>query len=574
MTCLRSFALAAVTCILLTAASSLQVHAQVVSGTVKAADDGSPLPFATVTLTRPDSSEFVAGSITDDEGHYRIEVAVPEMYVLTVSYVGYEGQQFELALRAATEHTLDILMETEATVLEPVVVTASGQLEKMLDAPASMSVLTADEIENDVVPSPVDALRNTAGIDIARTGIDRREIVIRGFSNTFSGAAHVMTDYRQSALPSLGVNAYSMMPISSIDLDRIEVLRGPAGALYGPGVDEGVIHFISKDPFEHPGTTVALTAGQQSLASGRIRHAGVISERLGYKINALYLQAQDWKLDPDDPLDAEQIDNYHTVVPRVADVSKTNLNGTMAYRFSPATTLTANAGYGTANSAFLSDIGTLQSDGFGYSYAQLRLKSGRFFAQAYLNKNETGDSFVYAGPAVASSLSGKSVIDRSVQLNLQAQQGLDLFAGREQIIVGIDYERTNPVTGGTITGRHEADDLIVEYGAYAQSQTTVSEKVTFTAAARVDYDNIFEHLQFSPRAALVYKPAPTHALRATYNRSFASPGTNSLFLDLVARDPDVALPLAIRARGAAHGFTFAHNPAYSPTPARISSRRA
>jgi len=560
---LRSITFAALLGILLAVAATSSVRAQTMDGTVKDAANGTPLPFASIVLMQPGSSDIFVGSSTDDDGRYRMENVPSGRYTLVATYVGYRPERFEFVLAEGAARTLNILMESEATVLEPVVVTSSGQQEKMLDAVASMSVLTSEEIEGDVVPSAVDALRNTPGIDIARTGIDRREIVVRGFSNTFSGAAYVLTDYRQSAIPSLGVNAFNMMPISSIDLERVEVLRGPAGALYGPGVDDGVIHFISKNPFDYPGTTLVLSGGQQSLAGGQLRHAGVIRGRLGYKINGLYLKAQDWKLDPTDPVDAEQILNYHQTTARMTDVSKANLNGMMVYRFSPSTSLTAGAGYGSATSVFLSDIGTLQSDGFGYRYAQLRLRSGRFFAQAYVNKNDTGDSFVYSGPRVASSLSGKSVIDRSMQLNFQAQHGFGLFDEREQITVGVDFERTNPVTDGTITGRNESDDLIVEYGAYAQSRTAISEKLNATVAARLDYDNIFEEIQFSPRAAVVYKPAPGQALRATYNRSFTSPSTNSLFLDLIARDPDQSLPLKIRARGAAHGFTFAHNSAYA-----------
>ena len=562
LTRLRSIPFVALFGILVAVLATSSAGAQTISGIVKDAGNGTPLPFATVALMQPGSADIFVGGTSDDDGRYRLEDVPSGRYTLVASYVGYREERFEFVLAEGAMRTLDILMESEATVLDPVVVSASGHLEKMLDAVASMSVLTSEEIERDVVPSAVDALRNTPGIDIARTGIDRREIVVRGFSNTFSGAAYVLTDYRQSAIPSLGVNAFNMMPISSIDLERVEVLRGPAGALYGPGVDDGVIHFISKNPFDYPGTTLVLSGGQQSLMGGQLRHAGVIRGRLGYKINGMYLKAQDWKLDPTDPVDAEQLRNYHQTTTRMSDVSKSNLNGMVAYRFSPSTSLTAGGGYGSATSVFLSDIGTLQSDGFGYRYAQLRLRSGRFFAQAYINKNDTGDSFVYSGPRVASSLSGKSVIDRSMQLNLQAQHGFGLFNEREQIIVGVDFERTNPVTDGTITGRNESDDLIVEYGAYAQSRTAVSQKLNVTLAARLDYDNIFEELQFSPRGAVVFKPAPGQALRATYNRSFTSPSTNSLFLDLVARDPDQSLPLKIRARGAAHGFTFAHNPAY------------
>lgn len=537
-------------------------RAQVVSGTITDAVAGTSLPDATVVLKQPNSTTVYRGSSTDAEGRYRISNIDPGRYVLTASYVGYREQDVELVLRDGTPRTIHFALEPAPASLDPVVVTAGPRPEKMLEAPSAVTVLGAAEMERDVAPSAVDVLRSTPGVDVARTGIDRREIVLRGFGKTFSGATYVMTDFRQSAIASLGVNAYSMMPISSIDLDRIEIVRGPAGAVYGPGVDAGVIHFVTKDPFRYPGTTIALTGGQQSLAQGELRHAGVVGGRFGYKITGQVLRAQDWSLDPSDPLDAEQLARYHQLVPRDQDVRKTTVTGTGSYRFGPSTSLTAVGGYASAQSVFLSDIGTLQSDGFGYRFGQLRLRAGRFFAQAYLNKNDAGDSFVYAGPQVASSLSGSTVVDRSTQLNVQAQYGLDLARGREQVTFGLDFERTDPATEGTINGSNENDDRVLEYGAYAQSRTRISDLWNLIVAARLDYDNIFEQLQLSPRAAVVYTPVAGHAVRATYNRAFASPGTNSLFLDIVAREPDRILPLRIRASGTRSGFTFAHESAF------------
>src|SRR5690606_22549871 len=98
-----------------------------------------------------------------------------------------------------------------------------------------------------------------------------------------------------------------------------------------------------------------------------------------------------------------EIDGELRVVQRELDYGnyKYNINGTLSYRFRPDVTLTANGGFSSSKSIFLSGIGTLQSDGFGYSYGQLRLDAGRFFAQAYVNANNAGNSFVYRETAVA-----------------------------------------------------------------------------------------------------------------------------------------------------------------------------
>ncbi|NBC17194.1 MAG: TonB-dependent receptor [Bacteroidetes bacterium] len=536
-------------CMLLVPAAAAQ-DATIV-GTVTDAQDGQPLIGANVIL-----DGTTQGTATDIDGEYRIEDVAPGEHTLAFSYTGYQTTQRTITVAAGETMTVDAALRAGID-LDPVVVTASRQAEKVLDAPASVSVLSAQEIERDVAPSSVSVLRTTTGVDIAETGVQRSEVSLRGFNNAFSGATFVLTDYRQSAVPSLGANVYSIMPGMTLDLERIEVVRGPGSALYGAGVDAGVIHFITKDPFTYPGTTVAVSGGERSLFDGQLRHAGVVGENLGYKITGAYTRADDWEFDPDDPEDASAIAD--DIVPRDNGFSKYNVNGLLQYRINDETLLSANAGFSALNATVLTGIGTVQGDNFGYSYGQLRLRSGGFFAQAFLNRNNAGDSFVYATDLDQDGVPDP-VVDNSVQINAQAQYDFSTWNERQQFIVGADFENTEPDTEGTINGRNEDDDTITEYGAYVQSATDLTEQLDVTLALRADYNNIDSDLQISPRAALVFKPVPGHSLRATYNRAFSSPGTNSLFLDIPARTVPLGggYTLLFRGRGSVDGFTFSN----------------
>ena len=436
--------------------------------------------------------------------------------------------------------------------------TASRRTEKALEAPASISVLEAREITQAVAPSSDQVLLNVTGVDAAQTGIDRREIVLRGFNNAFSGEAYVLTDNRQAAVASLGVNMHSIMPNQTTDLERVEIVRGPGAALYGAGVDEGVIHYITKDPFSYPGTTLSLSGGNRSAFSGQFRHAGVIAGRLGYKLTAQYARANDWALDPNDPLDREQLELDKEGLKRNYDYMKFNGNLLLEYRFSENTTLTATAGYSTLDAIVLTGIGTAQAKNFGYRYGQIRFVSGNFFAQTYLNVNDMGDSFVYG--------TGADLVDKSKLWNIQAQYLMPISGGRHNLIFGFDYDRTTPDTEGTIYGRNENRDLISEPGAYVQAQIGLNSKLDLTGALRVDYNNLQEDFILSPRVALVIKPNTQHSFRLTYNKAFTSPGVTENFLDIVAREPDEQFPIRIRGRGSVDGFRFARNPAFGQIP--------
>ncbi len=537
--------------------AALAQNTGTVSGTVYDEADGSPLPGANVFVPA-----LGIGTAAGSLGEYILTLS-PGSHTIVFSFTGYRNVEMEVTVEAGLDQTVDASL-TPGIELDPIQVTAGRRAEKALDAPASIDVVAGRDIELETAPSPVRALRNVTSVDIAQTGVDRHEVVLRGFNNAFSGSAYVLTDYRQANVASLGVNVHSILPATSVDLERVEIVRGPGSALYGPGVMHGVIHYITKDPFTYPGATFSVRTGQQSLLDFQGRVAGVVGNNVGLKITGAYTSATDFALEncsqeliqaqrfsecPDE-LDAIQIaaDGLRNTAFR-----KLNVNGNAEFRFGSNSSLIANVGHSQITATLLSGIGTVQGDGFGYTYGQVRFQSGGFFTQAYVNQNAAGKSFVYGGD---------SVKDRSRLFNWQAQYDLQLANGREQIIVGADVEMTRPDTEGTILGRNENSDASNEYGAYAQALTKLSDKLELTIAARADYNDIFDKLQFSPRAGIVFKPAPTSSFRLTYNRAFASPGTNSSFLDIIAGE----LPgtgIQVRALGLSKGFTWNRDPTFA-----------
>jgi iron complex outermembrane receptor protein len=521
------------------------------TGTVSDASDGQPLGGANIILTRPGQSGLAGGAAAGMDGQYTISNIQPGNYVVTFRFVGYNESQSTVTIASGQALTLDAALTQGGLDLNTIVITASRQAEKVLDAPASISVLDAREIQQEVVASTVSVLRNVTGVDVAQTGIDRNEVVLRGFNNAFSGSAYVLTDYRHAAVASLGVNLHSIMPNMPIDVERIEVVRGPGSALYGAGVDDGVIHYITKDPFSYPGTTLSVSGGERSSIGAQFRHAGVVGGRLGYKLTGFYSQADDWQYSPNDSTDAIQLDQDAAGVERNYDFNKLNVNGLLQYRLADNVTLSLNGGYSQLDAIVLSGIGTLQSDGFAYTYGQFRLQANRFFAQFYVNKNDAGDSFVYGN--------GVPVVDEGAQYTAQAQYDFSFANDRVQLILGGDLDMVRPDTKGTILGRNETDDDINEIGGYGQTTIEISPQLDLTLGLRADYNNIVDDMQFSPRAAVVIKPTNEHTFRASFNRAFSSPGTNSNFLDIVAGRTS---GITVRGRGAGRGFTWERNPAF------------
>src|SRR5690606_1875745 len=126
-------------------------------------------------------------------------------------------------------------------------------------------------------------------------GLVQSNVVTRGFNNAFSGALLTLIDYRFASVPSLRVNVPFLFSTPNEDVERVEVLLGPAAALYGPNSANGVLRVITKSPFESQGTTVTLDAGERSVVRGALRHAGTFTPTLGYKISGEYMQGNEWE---------------------------------------------------------------------------------------------------------------------------------------------------------------------------------------------------------------------------------------------------------------------------------------
>lgn len=523
-----------------------------VSGVVTDASSGEGLPGANVVL-----EGTTMGAATDVNGRYEISNVPAGSYVVIVTYIGYQTKRVpNIAVTGGASATANISLDAEALGLNAVTVSASRRPEKTLDAPASVSVVDTLAIRNSVGLSSADALKDVVGVDVARSGVDRQDIVLRGFNNAFSGSAYVLTDYRQAAVPALAVNIHSIMPNISIDLDRVEVVRGPGSALYGPGVDAGVIHYLTQNPFDYPGTTVSISGGERSAMFGSFRTAHILSENVALKLTGQYGQADDWELDPANEQDSVQLSN--NARERTYDYKKYNVNGMLQFRLSDDASLTFAGGQSALTANVLTGIGTTGADNFGYRYGQARLQAGRFFLQTYFNQNDAGDSFVYG--------TNQMVVDKGRQINVQTQYDFDMTEN-QSFIVGADLDNTRPDTEMTIYGRNEENDEINEVGAYLQSLTRLGSKLDLTVALRGDFDNIVEEFQVSPRVGVVFKPNGTNSLRATYNRAFSLPGNNSLFLDILAgavpRGP-MLTPITVRGRGSKDGYEWERNANFEP----------
>lgn len=151
--------------------------------------------------------------------------------------------------------------------------------------------------------------------------MERINIQLRGDGGLFGSASFPILDYRSLSGPGLGTFDALNSPLNNLDIDRIEVVRGPGSALYGPGVTSGVVHFITKSPIDKPGTAIELLGGELNTFGITARHATKVSDKFGFKVNAVLKRGDEFSLDPNDPDDAAQIALFQKTVsaPAITD---------------------------------------------------------------------------------------------------------------------------------------------------------------------------------------------------------------------------------------------------------------
>ncbi|MBL0280279.1 MAG: TonB-dependent receptor [Bacteroidetes bacterium] len=550
-----------------TICASLQLEAQTrtVTGVVLDGGNNQPIPGASV-IAKEDPT---TGKATDLDGKFSLSVG-DNVTTLVISSLGFTTQEVAIG----TQSNITVKMVTADYNLDAIVVSASRRQEKILDAPASITLISPEQLKNTAAVTPMANLKGVPGVDIINTGLVQTNVVVRGFNNIFSGSLLTMVDNRYAAVPSLRANVATFIPTDNIDLERIEILRGPASALYGPNCSNGVCHMITKSPLaqEKPFmTTASIGLGFRSKMSDTIlisnpidpatgniyadytplfdyenigdrmfytasfRHSGKINDKFGYKILFTYLDGTDWLYD--DPFEPAQIQlGYQTAEGRVNvgdsidnirdhHIQKIGLDLRFDYKLKNSGELIFSGGMTENDGIELTGIGAGQAINWKYYYAQARYLYKGWFAQAFINGSDAGDTYLFR--------TGDLIIDHSKQYVGQLQHGDELMNKKLNLVYGADGIYTAPDTENTINGKNEEDDNILEVGAYIQADYAVATKFNLIGAMRYDYHNFVNQPFFSPRAAAVYKANNKNTFRLTYNRSFSAPSSNNLNLDIL-----------------------------------------
>ncbi len=385
---------------------------------------------------------------------------------------------------------------------EEYVVTASRRVQRIEEAPAAVTVVTAEDIRQSGLNSIPEILRQVAGVDVVSLTAFDTQVSIRGFSRPSVNKILVLIDGRSVYEDFIGSTIWETFPIQLEDIKRIEVVKGPGSVMYGANAFSGVINIITKSPEESKGGLVSFTGGQFNHYIGSLIYAGKFKE-LGYKVSGGWEEAS--RFAEHDETSEKVARGTGQLTYQIADSSAASLEAGIIdgegelFIISPGTLADFREGHIKAN--------------YNYSgfKAQTFFKDGKFILLP----------FIFGIPPV---LEVEDIWGRHYTYDLELQQSIEL-AEIHTIMGGFNYRFF------TLKSNYIKQRGLNTYAGFLQYEIRPIRSIIFNLGVRVDNQD-YIGTNASPRGSLIFTPVKGHTLRFSVGRAFRNPTYIDLFVDL------------------------------------------
>lgn len=429
--------------------------------------------------------------------------------------------------------------EMPITFSETVVVTASKVEQQLIDAPATMSVVPSQEIETSAAQNYGDLLREVPGVNVIQMSARDINLTSRSATQSLATSQLAVLDGRSIYLDFFGFIAWDFLPVNTSEIKQIEVIRGPASAVWGANAMTGVVNILTKSPREMQGTTVTIGGGAidrsapgNDLGTGSVfhvnaSHAQAVNDRLAFKLSGGVYTSDPFPR-PVGPIpngtgtQYPPFENTGTTQPKV-DVR-------VDYDFADGNQkLVFGGGVAGTDGIIHTGIGPFDiQSGTVLGYGKVNYTRGNLKLNFFTN--------ILDGEAPALLAIGPD--GRPIDFVFDTQTydiefgNFHALGGKQLLSYGGNYRRNNFSLSIAPRG-----DNRNELGGYIQDEIFISDHFRWVIGARVDKFDVIEDPVFSPRTTFVVKPAKDHAFRVSYNKAFKSPTLVNNFLDTTILSP-------------------------------------
>jgi hypothetical protein len=276
----------------------VSAQAQVITGNVK--NVGTKESVGAVSVTIKGTS---AGTFTDDKGNFSLNVPSSVKFPVTLVFtsVGYSAQEITVTGAGMIP---DILMESSTSLGQEVVISATRLPTRIMESPVSIERVSSTTLRNAPTENYYDIVKNLKGVDVVTASLTFKTVTTRGFAGSGNTRFNQIVDGMDNQAPGLNFSVGSVIGLSELDVESMELLQGASSALYGPGGMNGTLLINSRNPFKYQGLSFMIKEGimhtdnkyrqPSPYHNWNLRWAKTIGSRFAFKITSEFIQAKDW----------------------------------------------------------------------------------------------------------------------------------------------------------------------------------------------------------------------------------------------------------------------------------------
>jgi iron complex outermembrane receptor protein len=409
---------------------------------------------------------------------------------------------------------------------EQVVVTASRTEQQLVNAPAAVTLVTTQTIQNSPATNIGDLLRSVPGINVMQASARDINITTRGATSTLSTSQLALVDGRSVYLDFFGMVMWDLVPTSPSDIRQIEIIRGPASAIWGANAMSGVVNVITKTPRElaaQGGTNLTIGVGSFNRNVGDVdddngtlfyvngSHAEAVNDRWAFKLSAGYFTQ--------DPLPRPVgvINELGTPYPAFANAgtSQPKFDARADYDIAGGGTVTVSGGVAGTEGLIHSGIGPFDIS------SDSRMT---YFTAKYQNRGRRIAFFTNLLNGDASNLLARGPTGQPLPLDFDTKtfdidaSDVRAFGTRHVVSYGGNFRRNT----FDISLAPNGDDRS-EGGGYVQDEIFLSDHFRWVVGGRLDKFSSIDDPVFSPRTTFMIKPNAAQTFRVSFNRAFRAP---------------------------------------------------
>jgi iron complex outermembrane receptor protein len=430
----------------------------------------------------------------------------------------------------AAEQTPDLTSLSLEELAQTKVTSVSKSEEPRFLAPAAIHVLTNDDLRLSGVQTFAEALRLAPGVHVARINTSQWAVGIRGFTDRLARAQLALLDGRSLYNPLFAGTYWEAQDAMLEDVDRVEIVRGPGGTLWGANAVNGIVNIITRSAADTQGGFITAGAGNEERGFVRARHGGRIGSRAHYRVYGKYFSrdASFHETPPD-------FDDWH----QAQAGFRTDLalgEDTLTVR---GGLVSGKAGQRSSTTFYTPPFTRITYDDAEFSGGNLAARWNRAKAEsqttihAYYDRSRRAEAIF---EEVRDTVDAEVQYQRNLgaRHRLLAGLGYRLSAGRGIGIETVGFRppnRTDHIASAFV--HHETD--------FAQ------DRVRLAVGLKVER-NQYTGFELQPSARAVWSPAPRHALWAAVTRAVRTPSRVERDLELTVAT-SATLPVFARVIG-------------------------